>query len=213
MSCQNETRWSGRSGRRPPTKGAERNWRSKFRRRWTRSSGTQSKRRLTTLQATRLARRSCLTSVVRRSIGSLISTMARAAFQKNNSHVGTFYASCRVENIVDRRQSTVIRRLLVDTRSEYSWIPTTALEGIGVHREKKDVPFVMANGQQITRSVGFVIIRLDKFFTVDEVVFAEKGDLTLLGARSLEGLNLRVDSRHKKLLAVGPLLAATASTP
>ena len=70
----------------------------------------------------------------------------------------------------------------------------------------------MANGQQITRSVGFVIIRLDKFFTVDEVVFAEKGDLTLLGARSLEGLNLRVDSHHKKLEAAGPLLAATAST-
>ena len=79
-------------------------------------------------------------------------------------------------------------------------------------REKKDIPFVMANGQQITRSVGFVIIRLDKFFTVDEVVFAEKGDLTLLGARSLEGLNRRVDSRHKKPEAAGPLLAATAST-
>ena len=46
----------------------------------------------------------------------------------------------------------------------------------------------MANGQRITRSVGFAIIRLDKHFTVDEVVFAEKGDLLLLGARTLEGL-------------------------
>lgn len=137
--------------------------------------------------------------------------MARTTFQKNNSHVGTFYASCKVENIVDRSQSTVIRRLLVDTGREYSWIPTTALERIGVHREKKDVPFVMANGQQITRSVGFVIIRLDKFFTVDEVVFAQKGDLVLLGARSLEGLNLRVDSHLKKLVAAGPLLAASGS--
>ena len=62
----------------------------------------------------------------------------------------------------------------------------------------------MANGQQITRSVGFAIIRLDKFFTIDEVVFAEKGDLLLLGARSLEGLNLRVDSQRKKLVAAGP---------
>jgi len=115
--------------------------------------------------------------------------------------------------VVNREQSAIIRRLLVDTVSDYTWIPATALEKIGVDREKKDIPFVMANGQQITRSVGFVIIRLDKFFTVDEVVFAEKGDLTLLGARSLEGLNLRVDSRHKKLLAAGPLLAATASTP
>ena len=123
--------------------------------------------------------------------------------------MGTFYTSCKVENVVNRSQSAIIRRLLVDSGSEYSWIPTAALERIGVNREKKDVPFVMANGQQISRSVGFVMIRLDKFFTVDEVVFAQKGDLALLGARSLEGLNLRVDSHLKKLVAAGPLLAAS----
>ena len=48
----------------------------------------------------------------------------------------------------------------------------------------------------------------DKFFTVDEIVFAEKGGLLLLGARSLEGLNLTGDPRKKKLVAAGPLLAA-----
>jgi predicted aspartyl protease len=63
---------------------------------------------------------------------------------------------------------------------------------------------VMANGQQITRSVGFAIIRLDRHFTIDEVVFAEKGDLLLLGARSLEGLNLTVDSKRKKLFRPDP---------
>jgi len=132
---------------------------------------------------------------------------------QNNNRIGTFYTTCKVENAVNRGKSAVIRRLLVDTGSDYSWVPATALEKIGVHREKKDVNFVMANGQQITRSLGFVIIRLDKFFTVDEVVFAEKGDLALLGARTLEGLNLRVDSHRKKLVAGGPLLAATASIP
>ena len=70
----------------------------------------------------------------------------------------------------------------------------------------------MANGQQVTRSVGFAIIRLDKFFTVDEVVFAEKGDLALLGARTLEGLNLTVDPRRKRLVAAGPLPAAAAAS-
>ncbi len=69
---------------------------------------------------------------------------------------------------------------------------------------------MMANGQQVTRSVGFAIIHLDKFFTIDEVVFAEKGDLLLLGARTLEGLNLTVDPRRKKLVTAGPLPAATA---
>jgi predicted aspartyl protease len=66
----------------------------------------------------------------------------------------------------------------------------------------------MANGQTITRSVGFAIIRFDEHFTTDEVVFAEPGDLTLLGARTLEGMGLRVDSRMKKLVASGPLPVA-----
>jgi len=43
---------------------------------------------------------------------------------------------------------------------------------------------------------------------IDEVVFAEAGDLALLGARTLEGLNLTVDSARKKLVAAGPLPAA-----
>jgi predicted aspartyl protease len=122
--------------------------------------------------------------------------------------MGTFYTKCKIENAVDRERSDVVSRILVDTGNEYTWVPATTLERIGIDREKKDVAFVMANGQQITRSVGFAIIRLDKHFTVDEVVFAEKGDLLLLGARSLEGLNLTVDARRKKLVAAGPLPAA-----
>jgi predicted aspartyl protease len=98
----------------------------------------------------------------------------------------------------------------VDTGSEYTWIPAKRLELIGVEREKKDLRFVMANGEVITRSVGFVIIRVGKAFTIDEVVFGEPGDQVLLGARSLEGLNLSVDSRQKKLVASGPLPAAVA---
>ncbi len=99
-------------------------------------------------------------------------------------------------------------RILVDTGGEYTWVSAKILERIGVVEEKKDLEFVMANGQRITRSVGFAIIRIGKAFTVDEVVFAERGDLLLLGARSLEGLNLTVDSRRKRLVAAGPLLAA-----
>ena len=125
--------------------------------------------------------------------------------------MGTFYTKCKIENTVDRSRSAVIRRLLVDTGSDYTWAPERTLEKIGVSREKKDVLFVMANGQQITRSVGFAIIRLGKHFTIDEVVFAEEGDLLLLGARSLEGLNLTVDAKRKKLVAAGPLTAARAT--
>jgi predicted aspartyl protease len=122
--------------------------------------------------------------------------------------MGTFYTAGRIENITARERGTKIPRMLVDTGSEYTWVPEATLEHLGIAREKKDLEFIMANGQRITRSVGFAVIRVDKTFTVDEVVFAQKGDLTLLGARSLEGLNLTVDSRRKKLVASGPLPVA-----
>lgn len=122
--------------------------------------------------------------------------------------MGTFHVDCTIENIAERSRSVDVAKMLVDTGSEYTWAPATKLDGIGVKREKKDLVFVMANGHRVTRSTGFAIIRTDGAFTVDEVVFAEEGDLQLLGARTLEGMNLRVDSAHKKLVAAGPLPAA-----
>jgi predicted aspartyl protease len=122
--------------------------------------------------------------------------------------MGTFQTSCRVESHVDRSKSVTIPKLLVDTGSEYTWIPAEKLEKIGIAREKKDVQFVMANGKVITRSVGFAVLRVEESLTTDEVVFGQPGDLALLGARTLEGLNLTVDAAKKKLVASGPLPAA-----
>src|SRR4051812_40915485 len=114
--------------------------------------------------------------------------------------MGTFRVGCKVENITDRKKTATIDNLIVDTGSDYTWLPAKTREKIGVKPEKKDVALTMANGQQITRSVGFAIIRADKFFTIDEVIFALPGDLALLGARTLEGFNARVDSKQKKLV-------------
>lgn len=122
--------------------------------------------------------------------------------------MGVFRVACRLENIVDRKKAIDVADVLVDTGSEHTWIWADLLTKIGIKREKKDLQFVMANGTLITRSVGFAIIRVDQAFTVDEVVFAEEGDLQLLGARSLEGMNLTVDAARKKLVAAGPVPAA-----
>jgi predicted aspartyl protease len=122
--------------------------------------------------------------------------------------MGCCNVGARVENASNRSRVAVVPKLLVDTGSEYTWIGGSTLENIGIKREKKDVQFVMANGTHITRAVGFAVIRVNDAFTVDEVVFAEKGDLILLGARTLEGLALVVDSRKKELVASGPLPVA-----
>ena len=102
---------------------------------------------------------------------------------------------------------------MVDTGAESTWINGTLLTKIGIEPRKKDLQFQMANGQIITRSVGYAVLKVDKAETVDEVVFAQAGDLQLLGARALEGLNLKVDSRSKKLVAAGPVVVAVAVPP
>src|SRR5207248_10750751 len=84
---------------------------------------------------------------------------------------------------------------------------------IGIERRKKDLQFQSANGQIVTRSVGYAVLTVAKSETVDEVVFAETGDLQLLGARALEGLNLQVDARRKRLMAAGPIVSAAAVPP
>lgn len=121
---------------------------------------------------------------------------------------GRTHVNCVIENHVVRSRRADPGRMLVDTGSGHTWIPAATLEKIGVKREKKDISFVMANGTVVTRSVGFAVIKMGKNFTIDEVVFAEKGDLALLGARTLEGLNLAVDPARKKLVAAGPIPAA-----
>lgn len=118
--------------------------------------------------------------------------------------MGTFHVGCQVEHHKDSQRSLKINKLLVDTGAEHTWISDAKLSKIGIVPEKKDVAFRMANGQLITRNIGFMVIRVNQEFTVDEVVFAQKGDLELLGARSLEGLNLTVDTKRKKLVAAGP---------
>ena len=122
--------------------------------------------------------------------------------------MGTFHVKTTIEHMTRRERSVELPQVLVDTGSEHTWFPSKLLEKIGVKREKKDLTFQVANGQLITRNIGFATVRCDEHFTIDEVVFAEVGDLPLLGARSLEGMNLTVDPRRKKLVAAGPFPAA-----
>jgi len=102
----------------------------------------------------------------------------------------------------------LIEELVVDAGSEFTWIPESVLKEIGVEVEKPNQHFVMANGEVITRDIGYAIIKVNGFETVDEIVFAHSGDLSLLGSRTLEGFGATVDARNKQLVADGPRLAA-----
>ena len=119
-----------------------------------------------------------------------------------------FHVNVEISRTGRRMKFIEVGRVMVDTGSEATWIPEDVLKKIGIAVRKKDQPLVMANGQQITRDVGYAVIHSGEFETIDEVVFARKGDYALLGARTLEGFNARVDSRRKKLVFAGPVPAA-----
>jgi clan AA aspartic protease len=125
--------------------------------------------------------------------------------------MGVFYVDCTVKNMAEREKSAMIEQLIVDTGSEFTWLPQEILSDLGVSVEKRDQKFVMANGEVITRDIGYAIIKANGFETVDEIVFARKGDLNLLGSRTLEGFGAVVDARRKQLVAAGPHLAAACN--
>ncbi len=115
--------------------------------------------------------------------------------------MGSFTVGCLIKNHVDREKTVRIPRLMVDTGSEATWIPRKFLAEIGVKPEKRSL-FQLANGQYVYRDVGYAVIRVNQAETVDEIVFAEQGDMTLLGARALEGLLLWIDAKGKRLVAI-----------
>ncbi len=128
--------------------------------------------------------------------------------EANLKRMGVFYVGCKVENHKDQKRAAVVPKLLVETGSEFTWLPGETLQRIGVEPVKKDLLIQMANGRLLTRSVGYAILRVDKYETIDEVVFGQKGDLSLLGSRAMEGMNVHVDARRKRLVAAGPVVAA-----
>jgi len=124
--------------------------------------------------------------------------------------MGTFRVDVEIINTRQPARKVTVPQLLVDSGSEFTWVPEVALKQARIQVVKKDVPFVMANGQTITRSMGYAIVRAKGFETIDEVVFGQPGDLSLLGSRALEGFGALVDAQKKKLVAAGPYPAASS---
>lgn len=124
--------------------------------------------------------------------------------------MGTFRIDFAVANQVQREVTAPVLGALVDTGSEASWIPSAILESLGVPRLKRS-RYRQANGRILERWTGPVVIFAAGTFASDDAVFAEPGDLTLLGARTLEGLNVTVDPVTKRLVDAGPAPAAVAA--
>jgi predicted aspartyl protease len=93
---------------------------------------------------------------------------------------------------------------IVDTGSELTWLPGELLKKVGITPRRKRM-FITAAGDRIERQVGYAILRVESFEINDEVVFAEKGDMILLGVRTLEGFSVMVDNIGHRLVAQASL--------
>ena len=121
--------------------------------------------------------------------------------------MGTFRVDVEVENPARPGTRRRVERVLVDTGAELSWIPADVLEALGIERYSR-WRFRQAGGAIVERWVGPAFIYAAGKRTTDDVVFGEADDLVLLGTRSLEGLNLRVEPATRQLVDAGPVPAA-----
>lgn len=124
--------------------------------------------------------------------------------------MGTIRITIRVGHPTDETRTVELYDVLVDTGSELTWVPAGVLESLGIVRHKT-MRFRQANGTVLERATGVAVIHAAGTLAGDDVVFAEPGDLTLLGARSLEGLNVTIDPVTKRLVDAGPAPAAAAA--
>lgn len=124
--------------------------------------------------------------------------------------MGTFRVDMEIENPLRPGDRRTLKSVLVDTGALLSWVPADVLESLGVERNNQ-WRFRQANGAVLERWTGMVSVSVAGRRVADEVVFGEPSDLVLLGARTLEGLNFRVEITTGQLVDAGPAPAAVGT--
>ncbi|MDR1868632.1 MAG: hypothetical protein LBQ82_01455 [Treponema sp.] len=95
-----------------------------------------------------------------------------------------FMVNMTAVNPKEEHRCTPLVEVMVDTGAELSWLPKQLLLDAGiVPRGKKR--FETATKQLVERDFGYAILKAEGYATNDEIVFAEEGDMSFLGVRTL----------------------------
>lgn len=127
-----------------------------------------------------------------------------------SDEMGSFRVEVELENPARPGERRLLSGVLIDTGAELSWFPAGVLDSLGIERRQVR-HFRQADGTVLARSTGPAFVYTAGTSATDDVVFGEPGDLILLGSRSLEGLNLRIDPVSKRLIDAGPAPAAATA--
>ncbi len=119
--------------------------------------------------------------------------------------MGIFYAQGTLTQPTSKRQCTL--RFLVDTDAFFTVVPRDVLSGLKIRPIREEtVPF--ADGRKARWKVGEARLKIDGRSVATLVLFGKKGTQPLLGAYSMEGLGLSVDSRHRRLIPMPVVIVA-----
>jgi predicted aspartyl protease len=117
-----------------------------------------------------------------------------------------FMVNLTAINPKEEHRCTPPVRVMVDTGSELSWLPKQLLLDAGITPKGKK-QFVTATNQSVEHDFGYAILTAEGYSTIDEIVFAEDGDMSLLGVRTLEGFSVMVDNIGHRFVATVTLVA------
>ena len=117
--------------------------------------------------------------------------------------MGTFTATIEIGNPEGSRYESVAA--LVDTGASVTTLPASFLRDLDVSPHTQ-FTFVLADGREIQRPVGQTWLRIAGRSVITLVVFGDEDIEPLLGAYSLQGLMLGVDSPNEQLIPIPALM-------
>jgi hypothetical protein len=109
--------------------------------------------------------------------------------------MGTFGAKLRVWNPSDPEKSEEVEAM-VDAGAAFSWIHRDRLERLGAQVLRR-MGFRAIDGSIIERDTEAVWVGSNGFTGPDTVVIAERNDMEVIGAHTIEGLGLAADPVQK----------------
>lgn len=118
--------------------------------------------------------------------------------------MGTFSVSIRVGG--QSQQSFEDVEALVDTGATNTVVPADVLTRLGVEPYRRSV-FELADGRELELDIGRAWVRVNGQQELTQVVFGPPGTNPILGAITLEEMNLAVDPVAKRLVPVHRYLA------
>ena len=124
--------------------------------------------------------------------------------------MSSFRVNLTAVNFQERNRSTPPVEVLVDTGSGLSWLPRQLLLDAGITPDGKK-RFSTATNEIVERDRGYAILKAEGFETLDEIIFAESGDMSLLGVKTIEGFGAMVDNIGQRFVETPSPVPANVS--